>query len=151
MEVSLKQLVDNSYLLITAIVVTSLNKGIKEFFMSELVMFIVFTLYNYQKNRNVVVSLATAVGLVIFVTLITADSYLMSEAFTIISPNSNTKVGCRDVKLQDLVAKYGSIEKLQSAMSDALVPGNLLITDENASEIATYLATTTRAKISDTC
>lgn len=151
MDRNLKSLIDNVYLLITAIVVTNLNKGIKDFFTSEIIMFIVFTLYNYQKNNNVLVSIATAFGLVIMVTLLTVDSSMMSEAFTLISPNSNTKIGCENIKLQDLLDKYQTEEALRAAMFDAAVPNNLYLNDENASEIATYLVNTVRAKISDTC
>jgi hypothetical protein len=151
MDRNLKSLIDNVYLLITAIVVSNLNKGIKDFFTSGIVMFMVFTLYNYQKNNNIMVSMATAFALVILVTLVTVDSSLMSEAFTIITPTSNTKLGCENIKLQDLLDKYKTKEALQHAMFEALVPNNLYLTDENAPEIATYLATTTRSKISDTC
>ncbi len=144
-------MVDNVYMLIIAITISNLNKGIKQFFMSEFVMFTTFTLYNFQRNKNILVSLAVAFAMTLFVTTITTDTLMLSEAFEIINPTSNTKIGCEKITIKELVDKYGSEDALKRAMYEALVPLNLTLDDRHAPEIATYLLTTTRAKISDTC
>lgn len=144
-------MVDNVYMLIIAIVISNLNKGIKQFFMSEFVMFTTFTLYNFQRNKNILLSLAVAFAMTLFVTTITTDTSMLSEAFEIINPTSNTKIGCEKITIKELVDKYGSEDALKRAMYESLVPLNLTLDDRHAPEIATYLTTTTRAKISDTC
>ncbi len=144
-------IVDNVYMLILAIVISNLNKGIKQFFMSEFVMFTTFTLYNFQRNKNILLSLAVAFGMVLFVTMITTDMSMLAEAFDIINPTSNTKIGCEKITIKDLIDKYGTEDALKRAMFEALVPLNLTLDDRHAPEIATYLVTTSRAKISETC
>lgn len=145
-------IVDNTYMLILAIVISNLNRGIKQFFTSEFVMFTTFTLYNFQRNKNILLSLAIAFGMVFLVTIITADMSLLTESFgVIINPTSNTKIGCEKITIKDLVDKFGSEDALKRAMFEALVPLNLTLEDRHAPEIATYLVTTMRAKISDTC
>lgn len=140
-------MVDNVYMLIIAVVISNLNKGIKQFFLSEFVMFTTFTLYNYQRNKNILLSLAVAFAMVIFVTVITTHKATLEEAFEIINPTSNTKIGCEKITMKDLLAKYGTEDALKRAMFEALVPLNLTLTDRHAPEIATYLSTTTRANI----
>ena len=144
-------MVDNVYMLIIALVISNLNKGIKQFFLSGFVMFVTFALYNYQRNKNILLSLAISFAMTIFVTVITTDTSMISEAFDVINPTSNTKIGCEMITIKDLVDKYGSEDALKRAMFEALVPLNLTLDDRHAPEIATYLTTTTRAKISDTC
>lgn len=134
-----------------AIVVSKLNSGITQFFLSEFVMFLVFTLHQYKRNKNILVSLATAFAMTVFVTVITVDYSLVAEAFDIISPTTNTKVGCENITKKDLVDKYGSEEELKKVMVESGVPYNLNLDDRNAPEIATYLVSTMRAKLSDTC
>lgn len=144
-------MVDNVYMLITAVVISNLNKGIKQFFMSQFVMLTTFTLYNFQRNKNILLSIAVSFAMVIFVTMITADTHMLSEAFDIISPTSNTKIGCEKITIKDLVDKYGSEDALKRAMFEALVPLNLTLDDLHAPEIATYLVNIRGEKITDTC
>jgi predicted membrane protein len=144
-------IIDNTYILTMLVVVSKLNKGITQFFLSEFIMFLVFTLYQYKRNKNILVSVATAFAMVVFVTLITVESSIMTEAFDIISPTSNTKIGCEKITMKDLVDKYGSEQELKKVMVESGVPYNLNLDDRNAPEIATYLVSTMRAKLSDTC
>lgn len=139
--------VDNIYMLIIAIVIANLNKGIKQFFLSEFVMLTTFTLYNYNKNKNILLSIALAFFMVVAVTIITVDPSNMSEAFSIVSPDTNSILGCRGMRVQDLINKYGSEEAVKAKMFEALVPFNLELNDRNAPEIATYLVNTTSANL----
>lgn len=134
--------VDNVYFLIMAITITNLNKGIKQFFTSQLVMLIIFTLYNYQRNQNVLLSLATAIGMVVFVLLITADSSMFSETFELIYPTPGTIKGCENITVKDLVEQYKTEANLKRVMDEAGVPYNLSLTDTNAPEIASYILNT---------
>lgn len=148
---NIKNLVDNVYIIIIALVTSSLNKGIKQFFMSEFIMFTTFTLYNFQKNKNIILSMAIAFVTVILVTIITTERSTIREAFNIISPTSDTKIGCENITASDLVKVYGTEDALKKAMIESLVPHNLYLSDENAPEIATYLVNMSKIKISDTC
>lgn len=144
--------VDNVYFLIMAITITKLNNGIKEFFTSQFVMLAIFTLYNYQRNKNILLSLATAVAMVVFILLITGDSSMFSEAFELIYPTPATIPGCEKITAKDLINKYESEDNLKRVMDKAGVPYNLTLNDVNAPEIASYILNTLKGtSFGDSC
>lgn len=146
--------VDMTYYLIMVVVINQLNSGIKDFFMSEFIMFTIFTLFFYQKNGNVLLSIATAFATVVFVIVITTEDPVkhIQEKFELIYPTTNTKIGCGKITVKDLISKFGTVEKLKLVMIDTGVPNNLVLDDTNAPEIATYIINNGNMPgITDTC
>jgi hypothetical protein len=141
MDTNIATVSNGLYFLVMSIAVTKLNPAIKDFFQGEFLMFLIFTLFFYQKNKNVLVSVATAFFAVISITVVTMQDFnALKEKFQLIYPSTNTKIGCEKLTIADLLEKVDGDEKvLRDLMARAGVPHNLNLTDYHASEIATYL------------
>jgi hypothetical protein len=154
-EMSIKQGLMISTFIISGVTISKLNPAVSDFFLSPFVIFLTITLYLYEKNKNILLSMATAFFFSVFVAVVTMEEPVvkLKESFGIIYPNSNTHAGCVDIKISDLLAAFGGDEtKLKTAMQQSSVPYNLTLTDVNSPEIATYLINNGKIeKIGDKC
>ena len=142
------------YFIVAVAIISNFNPAIKDFFSGNFVVFITIALYMYEKNKNILVSLATAFFASIFVSILTMTDPLtrMKETFELIYPTTDTKPGCENIKVTDLVAKFGSENNLKNAMRESGVPEDLFLIDRDAPQIATYLINNLRNPvISETC
>lgn len=142
------------YFVVAVAIISNFNPAIKDFFSGNFVVFITIALYMYQKNKNILVSLATAFFASIFVSILTmADPVArIAETFELIYPTTDTKPGCENIKVKDLISKFGSEIKLKNAMTESGVPEDLFLIDRDAPQIATYLINNLNNQaISETC
>lgn len=146
--------INTLYFIVAVAVISNFNPALKDFFSGNFVVFITVALYLYEKNKNILVSLATAFFASIFVSILTMTDPLtrIKETFELIYPNTDTKPGCENIKVSDLISKFGNEHDLKKAMVESGVPENLFLVDRNAPQIATYLINNTRNPvISNTC
>lgn len=135
------------------IVSKHLNIDIQAFFLNGLVVFMVASLFVYKRSKNVFISVISALLISIVVSMITIDDPFgqISEAFGVLIPSTDALSGCSNVKVTDLVSKFGSETVLKQAMVNANVPYNISLNDDNASIIATYLLNGKTTDITSTC
>jgi hypothetical protein len=134
----------NLALAISAVsVIVRANPIITELFSSNLVIFILVAIYSNKisKDKNILVSIATAFFAVILVKVITTPDYrILMESFELLYPGPNSSPNCLKVTKSDLVTAFESESALKSAMVDSGVPMNMELNDVNSPEISTYLA-----------
>jgi len=133
-------------IILTGLVINNLNQAIKDFFLSNFIVFSILLLAMYLRNRNLLVSFAGAFVATIVISIITMEDPMgrFQENFELIFPNTDSKLEFNETKKEDLVAKFGSEEDLKVAMKDSDVPENLFLNDENAPVIHTYLSNNNR-------
>ena len=139
--------------LVAATTVHKFNPAVTDFFQSPFIVFMVVTLYLYNRNKNILVSMATAFFCTVFVGILTMPEPLMKvrETFELIYPGTNSHASCANIQVKDLMDAFdGDETELKRAMDSSSVPYNLHLTDENAPEIATYLLNA-GIKVGETC
>ena len=128
--------------LVAATTVHKFNPAVTDFFQSPFIVFMVITLYLYNRNKNVLVSMATAFFWTVFIGILTMVEPLekVRETFELIYPGSDMHASCADIKLADLMGAFDGDEvELKTAMDKSSVPYNLSLSDADAPIIATYL------------
>ena len=133
-------------IILTVLVISNLNQAVKDFFLSNFIVFSILLFAMYLRNKNLLVSFAGAFVATIVIAIITMPDPMGSfqEHFELIFPNTDSKLEFNEIKAQDLVAKFGSEEELLIAMKDSDTPENLQLNDSNAPVIATYLSNNNR-------
>ena len=129
--------------LVTILIVVNLNQNIKDFFLNNFVIFVVFAFCIYDKDHDLVRALVGSFLITVVVGVLMMDDPFnsMNEAFgMLISPTSDSIAGCNNVKAADLISKFGSKEKVIDIMETIGVPYDLPLSDDNAPIIATYIA-----------
>ena len=142
------------YFIVAVAVISNFNQAIKDFFSGNFVVFVTIALFVYEKNKNILVAIATAFFASIFVAVLTMPDPIthLKETFELIYPTTLTKPGCESIKVSDLISKFGDENALKKAMDESGVPNNLFLTDINAPEIATYIINNRRSPLlSSTC
>jgi hypothetical protein len=129
-------------------VICKLNPAVKDFIMNEFIVFSILLFSMYMANKNLLVSFAGAFVATIVISILTLpDPYRsITETFKLIMPDTNSAVKYDSITVQDLINKFGSEEALRKVMSDSDIPPNVLIVDENAPKIASYLETNNKVK-----
>jgi hypothetical protein len=142
-------------IIVAGVVVSKLNSEIKDFFSSDLIVFIIITLVSFESTKDILSSLAYATVGTMFVKLATIDDVLqfISEPFNLLYPGPNSSNACVNIKTKDLLDRFnGDSNLLKQEMNGSGVPHNLYLSDVNAPEIATYLINNPAiAKINDEC
>lgn len=142
-------------IIVAGVVVSKLNPEIKEFFSSDLIVFIIVTLIAFENTKDIVASLAYATVATMLVKILTIEEMMnfLTEPFELLYPGPTSSASCLNVKSSDLLDRFGGDSNLlKKEMTESGVPQNLYISDVNAPEIATYLINNPKvAYINDTC
>lgn len=139
--------------LVAATTVHKFNPAVTDFIQSPFVVFMVITLYLYNRNKNVLVSMATAFFCTVLIGILTMPEPLVKvrETFELIYPGTNSHASCANIQIKDLLSAFdGDVIELKKAMDRSSVPYNLQLTDADAPVIATYLINA-GIKVGETC
>lgn len=129
-------------IIVAGVVVSKLNPDIKEFFSSDLVVFIIVTLIAFETTKDIVASLAYATVATMLVKILTIEEMMnfLTEPFELLYPGPTSSSSCLNVKPSDLLDRFGGDSNLlKKEMTESGVPHNLYVSDANSPEIATYL------------
>lgn len=129
-------------IIVAGVVVTKLNPDIKEFFSSDLIVFIIVTLIAFDNTKDIIASLAYATVATMLVKILTIEEMMnfLTEHFELLYPGPTSSSSCLNVKSSDLLDRFGGDSNLlKKEMSESGVPHNLYVSDTNAPEISTYL------------
>jgi hypothetical protein len=128
---------------------STIPKGTMESLTSPTVIFFITFLYTYRQSNSITRAVIIA-GLVISVVMALRSSSSV-EKFELIMPDTDTYLGCRNIKEKDILDMFeGDVEKANQAMYEIGVPGNLPLNDNNAPLIATYLINN-NMNVNDSC
>lgn len=149
-----------AYALVIATAIGKFNTAVKDFITSEFIMFCVFSLFMYTRNKNILVSMAIAFFSVVGLKVLMTEDLIETakENFEQIVgkfefvTGVDVKLGCENITVADLLKKFNGDERaLKQSMMQSNVPYNLPLTDDNAPLISTYLVAGDVNVISDSC
>lgn len=142
-------------IIVAGVVISKLNPEIKDFFSSDLIIFIIVTLVAFENTKDILSSLAYAVVATMLVKILTIKEIMnfITEPFNLLYPGPTSSSSCVGVKTVDLLNRFGGDSNLlKKEMMESGVPQNLYISDANAPEIATYLVNNPKVKyITEEC
>lgn len=148
-----EHIVNIAYFIVIAVSIGRFNPSVKDFFTSEFIMFCVFTLFMYMRNKNILLSMSISFFSTVGMSLLMTEDVMekIKENFEFIT-GIDVKLGCENIKVVDLMKKFdGDENKLKEAMAQSQVPYNIELTDANAGLIATYLVSGATTGIDSSC
>lgn len=106
---------------------------------NDLARLLVFGLVGFSYSGRISFGVFFAIVMTLIFKLVNVLA-TQKDGFALVKPELNIHPGCSDMKVQDLMNYFnGDQQALLVAMNNASCPYNIVLTDENAPIIATYL------------